>query len=176
MTAVRRIGLAESLGGRAGLTSAPPALGREIYRSIKTYDHADGLSCCFRQWRAESHCRLLHGYALKFKLTFATDRLDDRNWCLDFGALKSVKEWLKGMFDHTTLVAADDPERARFEDLAAAGLVDLRVVEAVGCEATARLVFDRVAGFAAAETGGRVWLESVEVSEHGGNSADYRRE
>lgn len=146
---------------------------REVYRSTKSYDHAEGLSCCFRQWRARSHCRLVHGYALAFKFVFATDRLDEHNWCYDFGGLKPVRAWLHEMFDHTMIVAQDDPERAAFEALAAAGLVDLRVLPAVGCEAVARHAFDHVAAHVAAETGGRVWLESAEVREHGGNSAVY---
>src|SRR5918993_5827328 len=83
----------------------------ELYRSTKTYDHTEGLSCCFRQWRAShSHCRLVHGYALAFKFVFATFELDERNWCFDFGGLKPVKAWLKDLFDHTMLVAQDDPE------------------------------------------------------------------
>jgi 6-pyruvoyltetrahydropterin/6-carboxytetrahydropterin synthase len=55
------------------------------------------------------------------------------------------------------------------------GLIDIRVIPAVGCEATARYVFDYVAAFVEAQTGGRVWLDSVEVMEHGGNSAIYSR-
>jgi len=154
-------------------TAAKP---REIYRSTKSYDHSEGLSCCFRQWRAtHSHCRLVHGYALAFKFVFATHELDERHWCFDFGGLKPVKAWLKEMFDHTMLVAEDDPELARFKDLHEAGLIDIRILPAVGCEATARYVFDHVARFVEAETGARVWLESVEVREHGGNSAIYSR-
>jgi len=149
---------------------------REIYRSTKTYDHIEGLSCCFRQWRAtHSHCSLIHGYALAFKFVFATYELDERNWCFDFGGLKPVKAWLKDLFDHTMLVAADDPELPRFEALHRDGLVNLRVLPAVGCEATAKHVFDHVANFVREETKGRVWLESVEVREHGGNSAIYSR-
>ncbi len=148
----------------------------EIYRSTKTYDHTEGLSCCFRQWRAShSHCRLVHGYALAFKFVFATHELDERNWCFDFGGLKPVKAWLKHMFDHTLLVAQDDPERASLEDLANKGLADVRVLPAVGCEATARYVHTYVAQFVEEQTGERVWLESVEVREHGGNSAVYER-
>ncbi|MGO4571012.1 6-pyruvoyl trahydropterin synthase family protein [Microvirga sp. 2TAF3] len=149
---------------------------REIYRSTKTYDHNEGLSCCFRQWRAtHSHCRLIHGYALAFRFVFATHELDERNWCFDFGGLKPVKEWLKYMFDHTMLVAEDDPELTRFETMHRDGLVDLRVLPSVGCEATAKYVYDYVAAYAHAQTGGRVWLESVEVKEHSGNSAIYSR-
>jgi 6-pyruvoyltetrahydropterin/6-carboxytetrahydropterin synthase len=149
---------------------------REIYRSTKTYDHTEGLSCCFRQWRASrSHCRLLHGYALAFKFVFAAHELDERNWCFDFGGLKPVKEWLKNLFDHTMLVAEDDPELPRFELLHRDGLINLRVIPAVGCEATAKHVFGYVSNFVHEQTEGRVWLESVEVKEHGGNSAIYSR-
>ena len=149
---------------------------REIYRSTKSYDHSEGLSCCFRQWRAtHSHCRLIHGYALAFRFVFATHELDERNWCFDFGGLKPVKAWLKEMFDHTMLVAEDDPALARFQAMHEDGLIDIRVLPAVGCEATAKYVFDYVARYVEAETGARVWLESVEVKEHGGNSAIYSR-
>ena len=164
------------------MDSSPPmaAFGAEahgIYRSTKTYDHNEGLSCTFRQWRAgASHCSLLHGYALAFKFVFVARELDERHWCFDFGGLKPVRQWLHEMFDHTLLVAVDDPERARLEDLGRSGLADVRVVPAVGCEATARLVYARVSGMMHDLSGGRVWLESVEVREHGGNSAIYSRD
>ncbi len=158
--------------------TAPGYVGaKAIFRSTKTYGHAEGLSCCFRQWRAHgSHCRLLHGYALAFQFVFATDRLDHRNWCFDFGGLKEIRAWLHDMFDHTVLVATDDPEREEFERLAARGLIDIREMPAVGCEAIGRLVFEYVAAFVAKQTDGRVWLESVEVREHAGNAASYRIE
>lgn len=145
-----------------------------IYRSTKTYDHSEGLSCCFRQWRAtHSHCSLIHGYALAFKFVFATRRLDERNWCFDFGGLKMVRKWLHEMFDHTTIVAHDDPYLALFRTLEQQGLADIRVLPSVGCEAVAKFVFDYVADHVRNESSGRVWLESVEVREHGGNSAVY---
>jgi|SRR5215207_5878540 len=145
-----------------------------VFRSTKTYDHNEGLSCCFRQWRAtHSHCRLIHGYALAFRFVFATAQLDQNHWCMDFGGLKPVKAWLHETFDHTMLVAEDDPELPRFEALARDDLISLRVVPATGCEATARYTFDYVSKFVFDVSGGRVWLESVEVSEHGGNSATY---
>src|SRR5215207_8375494 len=130
-----------------GVTSASPTRSTTpSYRSTKTYDHNEGLSCCFRQWRAtHSHCRFLHGYALAFRFTFATRSLDVNHWCFDFGGLKFLRDWLKGTFDHTVLVAEDDPELPRFELLARDGLLDLRVVPATGCEATAKYCFDKVA-------------------------------
>jgi 6-pyruvoyltetrahydropterin/6-carboxytetrahydropterin synthase len=145
-----------------------------LYRSTKTYDHSEGLSCCFRQWRAaESHCRLVHGYALAFKFIFATHELDERNWCMDFGGLKVIRTWLHELFDHTMIVAEDDPHLSDFQALADKGLVSVRVMPSVGCEATAQYVFDFVAAFVSQQTRSRVWLESVEVREHGGNSAIY---
>ena len=147
---------------------------RGLYRSTKFYDHSEGLSCCFRQWRAvHSHCRLLHGYALAFRFVFATRDLDRHHWCLDFGSLSPVRSWLHDMFDHTLIVAEDDPERAALERLAAAGLADVRVLPAVGCEALAHLVYLRVNEMVDKQTEGRVWVDSVEVREHGGNSALY---
>jgi 6-pyruvoyltetrahydropterin/6-carboxytetrahydropterin synthase len=145
-----------------------------IYRVTKTYDHNEGLSCSFRQWRAtHSHCRFLHGYALAFKFTVATRELDARNWCFDFGAFKPLRAWLHEMFDHTTLIAEDDPERERLLHLEQAGLMQVRILPAVGCEATAHFVFEHAARFITEETQGRAWLESVEVREHGGNSVTY---
>ena len=143
-----------------------------VFRSSKTYDHNEGLSCCFRQWRATgSHCQLLHGYALAFRFSFACSQVDERNWCFDFGGLKPIRAWLHEMFDHTVIVAIDDPALGQFRDLERLGLIALRVLPAVGCEATARFVFDHLARFVTEQTSGRVWLEAVEVREHGGNSA-----
>ncbi len=87
--------------------------------------------------------------------------------------MKPIKNWLKSMFDHTLLIAEDDPERPRFEAIAADGLGDIRVLPAVGCEAVAQHVYEYVSDYLRAQTAGRVWLESVEVKEHGGNSAIF---
>ena len=88
---------------------------------------------------------------------------------------KNIVENASQSADHTTLVAADDPALAAFEALAAQGLIQLRLLPAVGCEAFARHVFDWAQAFAASQTGGRVWVEQVEVAEHDGNAAVYTR-
>jgi len=144
------------------------------WRVVKTYGHDEGLSACFRQWQAgQSHCRYLHGYALAFSFTFATERLDERGWCIDFGSLKPLRAWLHDMFDHTTLVAADDPELPTLQAIATQGLIQLRVVPAVGCEAFAALAHAWAQDYANAQTGGRVRVAMVAVSEHAGNTATY---
>ncbi len=141
------------------------------YYSTKTYGHERGLSCCFRQWRANSHCNMMHGYALAFSFKFEASTLDHNNWVVDFGGLKWLKAWLENQFDHTTLVAQDDPEMETFRMLHDKKLIDMRVIPGVGCEKTAEYVFDHVASQIDSLYAGRVKLISVEVREHPGNSA-----
>ena len=140
------------------------------YQVIKTYGNETGHSCAFRQWRANSHCNLIHGYALGFEITFEAEELDDRNWVIDFGDLGVLKKWLKEMFDHTTVVAFDDPHLELFEDLNSKNLIDLRLLENVGCEAFAEAVYL----FCKMEFEDlRVKVKSVRVFEHGANSAVF---
>lgn len=143
-----------------------------MWRSTKTYGHEEGLSACFRQWRAtHSHCRFLHGYALSFRLTFEALDLDDRNWVMDFGGLKPVKAWLKQTFDHKLVVAADDPLLGEFEHLDEVGLADVLVLDkGVGCERFAELVGEWVGEWLASNCS-RVRCVEVECREHGANSA-----
>jgi 6-pyruvoyltetrahydropterin/6-carboxytetrahydropterin synthase len=169
------------------------------YLSTKTYGNDRGLSCCFRQWRStHSHCSLLHGYSIGIKLIFESETLDDRNWVMDFGGLKAFKEWSEYMFDHTLVIAEDDPHRAMFEKMAELGLqdqggvCDIRIVPAVGCEKFSELAYkkmkDILETFQRGETymlengktfecrytvGSGVRLRSVEVFEHDANSAVY---
>ena len=147
------------------------------YYSTKTYDHIEGLSCAFRQWRAtHSHCQLIHGYSLAFKFVFGATALDDRNWVQDFGGLKDIKAWLKENFDHTLVVAEDDPELETFKQLTTKDIIDLRIIPAVGCEKFAEHVYNHVSKIIEQSSGGRVWVDSVECREHGANSAIYQRD
>jgi 6-pyruvoyltetrahydropterin/6-carboxytetrahydropterin synthase len=142
------------------------------YQVVKTFGHDLGFSCAFRQWRAESHCRFMHGYALAIELTFEATQLDARNWVIDFGNFKELKEQLKHQFDHKTLVAKDDPELNTFKKLHQDGAINLYVVDRVGCESFAKLVYDTAARWLA-DTKQAVSLVSCKVSEHGANSAVY---
>ena len=84
-----------------------------VFESEKTYTHSQGLSCAFRQWRADSHCKYIHGYALQVKITFRSATLDDRNWVQDFGGLTQLKTWLTEWFDHKMIVAEERSEERR---------------------------------------------------------------
>lgn len=141
----------------------------------KTFGHDVGLSCCFRQWRSKSHCSKLHGYAIAVTLIFKSDSLDESNWVVDFGGLKDVKQYLIDTFDHKTLIARDDPEYQTFIDLSKKDMVDLVVLDHVGCEMFAKTIFTNVSAWLDSKYGSqvRVSLFSVEVREHGANSATY---
>ena len=153
------------------------------FYSTKTYGNDRGLSCCFRQWRStHSHCSLLHGYSLGFKLIFECDELDERNWVWDFGGMKrakgkidgkSPKDWMDYMFDHTLVVAEDDPYAYAFKKMDDAGVAQVRIVPAVGAERFAQFVFTKVDEFVQEETEGRVAVKRVEFRENNKNSAIY---
>ena len=142
-----------------------------MYRSYKEFN---GYSTAFRQWRADSHCRFIHGYALRFKVWFDGE-LDYRNWVVDFGCFKrnGIKDWMKNMFDHTTIISVDDPERNRFEEMDKDGLIQLRIMEDVGCEKFAEYVFKYLNKKIKEETNGRVKVHKVQCWEHGENMAEY---
>ena len=152
-----------------------------MYQSTKLFD---GFSCCFRQWKAEStHCRFLHGYGVSFRVTFEGD-LDERNWVWDFGGMKraktqidgmSPKEWMDHMFDHTVIMASDDPSLPTFQVLDQVGIVQLRTVEATGAEKFAEFIFHKLNRFVLTETQDRVRVAQVEFMEHGKNTAIFKQ-
>ena len=151
------------------------------FQSTKVFD---GFSTVFRQWRAEgTHCKFLHGYGVSFKVWFEGE-LDERNWVWDFGGMKRAKgsidgknpkEWMDYMFDHTTIVATDDPGIGGFRTMNELGIIQLRELEAVGAEQFAKYVFEKLDTFVQEETNGRVSVVRVEFAEHNKNTAIYER-
>jgi len=133
-------------------------------------------STAFRQPRAESHCRYIHGYQLKAEVTFACNELDGNNWVFDFGGLKDLKHIYKTQFDHTLVVASDDPEIELLKELNVRGLAQLRIMTGgVGIERFAEWCFKTADSFVDEATNGRVWVESVTVYEHDDNFASYNK-
>jgi 6-pyruvoyltetrahydropterin/6-carboxytetrahydropterin synthase len=119
----------------------------------------------------------LHGYSIGIKLIFESETLDDRNWVMDFGGLKAFKEWADWQFDHTLIVANDDPHLDFFKRMSYLGdpptsgtgtapggtpyergaVCDLRIVEAVGCEKFAELAYRTMNEILEAYREGRGW-------------------
>ena len=149
------------------------------YQSTKLFD---GFSCVFRQWRAEgTHCRYVHGYGISFRVWFEGD-LDERNWVWDFGGMKRAKgtidgmnpkAWMDYMFDHTMIIAEDDPFIESFKLMGQAGAAQVRILPAVGAENFAEYIYNKLQEFVSKETAGRVNVVRVEFLEHGRNTAIY---
>ena len=149
------------------------------FQSTKLFD---GFSTVFRQWKAEgTHCRFLHGYGVSFRVWFEGE-LDERNWVWDFGGMKRAKgtidgknpkAWMDYMFDHTTIVATDDPGIGGFRTMNELGIIQLRELEAVGAEQFAKYIYDKLNTFIQEETDGRVSVTRVEFMEHSKNTAVY---
>lgn len=149
------------------------------YQSTKVFD---GFSCVFRQWRADgTHCKFLHGYSVSFKVWFEGD-LDYKNWVWDFGGMKRAKgtidgmnpkAWMDYMFDHTMIIAEDDPFIESFKLMGQAGAAQVRILPAVGAEKFAEYVYNKLQEFVNEETEGRVKIARVEFMENGKNSAIY---
>lgn len=145
-----------------------------MFHVTKHYPHSLGLSACFRQHRATSHCNQLHGYALAFTFEFAAADLDARNWVIDFGSLRPIKSWLEDTFDHRLLIASDDPEKDILYDLARRKVANVLELERVGCEAFAVLAFRKAREHLInTRQHPRVQIAKVTVAEHDGNSAAY---
>ena len=141
------------------------------YISTKTYKQLGPVA--YRQWRADSHCNMIHGYALSFHFEFESDTLDVRNWVMDFGGLKPLKNLLEDWFDHTLLVAQDDPMREHLLDLGLNRLAKITEVEKTGCEGIADFLYEYVntiflPGYGEKD---RIWCSRVEVRETDSNMA-----
>lgn len=145
------------------------------YVSTKFYKQIGPVA--YRQWRADSHCNLIHGYALSFKFYFGCDQLDVRNWAMDYGGLKPLKEKLEEWFDHKLVVALDDPDATTFKLLEQKKLAKLTWVSKTGCEGIADFLYKYVNGIMLPNYGKqeaeRLWCFRVEVSETDANMA-YR--
>ena len=154
-------------------------MAKKKFQSSKVFD---GFSTVFRQWKAkDTHCRFVHGYGISFKVYFEGE-LDHRNWVWDFGGMKraktkidgkSPKEWMDYMFDHTLVVAEDDPWKDAFKQMEESGVAQVRILPATGAEKFAEYIYNKLNKFVETETEGRVRVTKVKFMEHGKNAACY---
>lgn len=148
------------------------------YKYVSTKEYTDAFPCAYRQFRADSHCNLIHGYAFSMKFYFGTDNLDARNWVADYGGLKELKKELENQFDHTLLVAIDDPELPFYREMEKRKLAKLTILPKLGCEGLADTLYKFVNGVYIPDFWGpgeaeRLWCFRVEVRETLANMA-YR--
>tara|TARA_Y100001973_G_C5209214_1_gene344228 strand:- start:15275 stop:15706 length:432 start_codon:yes stop_codon:yes gene_type:complete len=128
-------------------------------------------STAFRQPKAKSHCRYIHGYNLYAKFYFESDELDENNWVVDFGSLKRLKNALRDDFDHKLVLSKSDPFLEDFKELHKKGVVDLRILDEISIEMFAEYccnMANKMLGKSKAK------CVMVEVFEHEKNSGIYK--
>ena len=153
------------------------------YQSTKLFDN---YSVAIRHLIAQhSHCQLLHGYAVEFKVWFESiepleeKQLDEMNWIMDYGGFKEqpvgngLKAWMDHMWDHTLLIEKDDPQLETFVYMQELGLCHLRIMDKIGAESAAKMVFDKFNDVMSKNGGGRVKVVKVECWEAPRNSSIY---
>jgi 6-pyruvoyltetrahydropterin/6-carboxytetrahydropterin synthase len=77
------------------------------------------------------------------------------------------------MWDHTTLIQADDPYRDMFEMLQVSGLAKVHFLEKMGAESCAKLVYDKFNEVLSKTDAGRCKCIKVECFENDNNSSIY---
>jgi 6-pyruvoyltetrahydropterin/6-carboxytetrahydropterin synthase len=77
------------------------------------------------------------------------------------------------MFDHTMIIAEDDPELKAFQQMDKAGVAQVRVIPATGAEKFAEYIYHKLNDFVKTETDNRVRVIKVKFAEHGKNAAYY---
>ena len=146
------------------------------YKWTSTKEYVDEFPVAYRQYKADSHCNMIHGYAFSMKFYFGANELDVRNWCADYGGLKELKVFLKDYFDHTLLVAEDDPEMETYKLLESKKMAKLTILPSLGCESLADMLYKYVNGVYIPDMWGkaeaeRLWCYRVEVRETKSNMA-----
>ena len=77
------------------------------------------------------------------------------------------------MWDHTLLIEKDDPQLETFQYMQELGLCHLRVMDRIGAESAAKMVYDKFNDVMSRTGGGRVEVVKVECWEAPKNSSIY---
>ena len=152
------------------------------YKYTSTKEYIDAFPCAYRQWRVDNKpngkpgCNKIHGYSFSIKFYFGANDLDARNFVVDYSGLRELKAILEDQFDHTLLVASDDPELSTFKFLEEKKLAKLTILPKLGCECLADMLYKfmnvvfipDMLGQGESE---RLWCYRVEVRETQSNMA-----
>ncbi|WP_083667314.1 6-carboxytetrahydropterin synthase [Mycobacterium sp. SP-6446] len=142
-----------------------------VYTARKRWDD---LSCVHRNWRGTDRLRVLHGYARSVEIEFTANALDASGVVIDFSAMKSIQQVLEQQFDHTLLVARDDPLCNKLMELEQDGAANVKVMPDTSLEGSAKWVADTVSVILKRETADRVRIARVEMRESPKNAVYLR--
>lgn len=128
--------------------------------------------------RDSSKCAFVHGYGRMVEITFICKELDKRGWCVDYGDLKEIKEWLEEQWDHRVLINSDDPKLEEIKQMHEKGLIHINIMNrdlgyGAGIEQSCKFVCDFVDRWIKIRTEGRCSVWSVRIWEHASNSSIY---
>ena len=92
---------------------------------------------------------------------------------MDFGGLRPLKEKLEEWFDHTLLLAIDDPQYDLIKQLGEIKVAKVVEVEKTGCEGLAEYLYEYINTIFLPSYGEdkRIWCRKVEVRETDSNMA-----
>ena len=117
---------------------------------------------------------MLHGQARSVEIEFIAKSLDASGVVIDFSATASIRQALEEQFDHTLLVANDDPIRDELLKLEQSGAAKIKLMADTSLEGSARWVADTVSAILSRETTDRVRITRVEVRESPKNAVYLR--
>lgn len=141
-----------------------------MIKSTKQWN--EEFSIAYRQSRADTACKYVHGYAISIHLEFEGTP-DHRGWVVDFAGLRPLKGKLDDLFAHRLLVEEDDPHKDALLKLGELGIAQITIVERNGAESLANFIYDYVNDefLPVYEPGRDLWCSKVTVIEKTGNSA-----
>lgn len=147
-----------------------------VYKYTSTKAYHDMFPVAYRQYKADTHCNLIHGYSFSFTFYFGCDTLDARDWCQDYSSFKNLKKFLEEQFDHTLLVSETEPNLDWYKEAERRKMAKLTILPKLGCESIADMLYKYVNGLYIPENFGqydseRIWCYRVEVRETQSNMA-----
>ena len=127
-----------------------------------------------RQPLHSGRCSRLHGHSWSIKLTFASKKLDNNGFIVDFGKLNYISDWIDKNLDHGTIVCQSDPRIDELRSLAKSGLLKIIEIKSASCEGIAEFLFHTFDQLVRKNTEDRAWLVKIHLMEDSKNSSTYK--
>ena len=139
-----------------------------IYEVKKKFEP---ISVAHRNWKHKGHCRFIHGYAREVEVIIRAKTLDKYGHVYDFGYFKEFRLWLKHQWDHSTLIASDDPYLKDLKKLDENEVIKLQIMDVSqghfpNMEGCCRFLSDTLLPYISLRTDKRAWLHKINIYEH----------
>ena len=136
-----------------------------------------GFSCAYRNHTNEEmhdESPMLHGYSLSFFFRFASNDiaiLEHPTYLPE--KMAWMGQFLEEIFRNTVIVTHEDPLLENFQALEEAGACTLRMIDQVGAEAFAKVLYEDFAPTVKEISAGSIALFEVKVRENGNYTASF---